>query len=112
MKINFDDIITKANARKDALTEFSNQVSQAHLLKRDIENLGLHLQALAASIKGLDPEARAMVGEYRLVPLQRLCENYSSMCANAKLSCGFGGETSWKILNDFAIEASRAEEGN
>lgn len=108
MKINFDDIITKANARKDALIEFGIQVNQAHLLIRDIQGLAAHLAALMASIKALDAEARFMVGEPRLIPLQRLAEGYASFFSNAQCPCGIGtGITPWGVLNRFADEAEQ-----
>lgn len=108
MKINFDDIITKANARKDALIGFSNQVNQAHLLLRDIQGLHAHLSALMASIKALDSEARSMVGEPRLIPLQRLAEGYASFFTNAQCPCGVGASiTPWGVLNRFADEADQ-----
>lgn len=107
MKINYDEIITKANARKDALQTFGAEIGQAHLLLRDIQGLAAHLAGLKASMAALDTEARQMIGENRLIPLQRLCENYAGLVSNAQLSCGFGQFTSWKVLSDFAAEADQ-----
>ena len=61
MKIAYDDIITKANQRKEALKDFAERVEGLEVLIDYLEDAAVLAMELTASYKELDAEAKKML---------------------------------------------------
>lgn len=61
MKINYDDIITKANARKDALKAFGAKAQHADERYNELLALLEYFTDLVNSARRLDDEAKKLV---------------------------------------------------
>ena len=72
MKINFDDIITKANARKDALINLTNWVKEAGDLMARLDELHNIGASIKVAISLLDTEAQKLAGEENVKAMSAL----------------------------------------
>ena len=88
MKINFDDIITKANARKDALVNFVSQIDALSELMDDVDALGERMASLNVACHALDDEAVKMVGLYKVTALRSLAARYAEFVRGLNYSSG------------------------
>lgn len=104
MKINFDDIITKANARKDALINFSAQVNALNELMDDIEALDLRAGSLKAACDALDAEAVQMVGQYKVNALRHLSARYIAFANSLSLRDGSTGPAISTVVDELVAE--------
>jgi hypothetical protein len=66
MNINFDQIIEKANQRKNALVALQSRVQALPEILKDLEELRQWGVALEFEIRALDVEGQQLVGEYKL----------------------------------------------
>lgn len=62
MKINYDEIITKANTRKEILQKISAEVEQLEEISSQLWLIKGRFEELAALWDRLDEEGRVMVG--------------------------------------------------
>lgn len=67
MKINYEDIITKANARKEAIAKFASLAVAAEHHATTVINSLLYFQQLGEAAEKIDAEGKALLGE----PAQR-----------------------------------------
>lgn len=104
MKINFDDIITKANARKDALVNFSAQANALGELMNDVDTLGLRMDSLKAACEALDAEAVQMVGQYKVNALRHLSARYIAFVNGLSLRDGSTGPAISTVVDELVAE--------
>ena len=62
MNINFEDIITKANARKDALLAVQSSMSEAKYMLGQLDELDAWAKVLRDRTVALDEEGRQLLG--------------------------------------------------
>lgn len=89
MNINYDEIITKANARKEALQHFAQQVDALGELVDDVNALQQRMASLRTACKALDAEAVTMVGQYKVTALVELADCYGNFINAMSYTAGF-----------------------
>lgn len=63
MKINYEDIITKANKRKEALAEFASLAVAAEYHAHAVLTGLLYFENLKEAVERIDAEGKALLGE-------------------------------------------------
>jgi|GEM_PF-4835307 len=104
MKIDYEDIITKANARKNALINFIAQVNALGDLMSDVDELCNRMDSLKAACEALDAEAVQMVGHHKVTALRALSGRYSGFVNGLTIPDGAGHAIS-KTVGELIAEA-------
>ena len=108
MKINYDDIITKANARKDALVNFASQIDALSELMDDIDALGERMASLNVACHALDDEAVKMVGLYKVSALCDLASRYTGFVRGLEVAPGLSLPII-KAINEMVAEVAEGK---
>lgn len=104
MKIDYEDIITKANARKNALINFIAQVDALGDLMSGVDELCNRMDSLKAACEALDAEAVQMVGHHKVTALRALSGRYSGFVNGLTIPDGSGHAIS-KTVGELIAEA-------
>ena len=78
MNINYEDIITKANARKDALKAIEAEISEVHDMSESLKACLEYFVDLGKMTSALDAEGLQMLGAAH-DPIYRVSENCKGM---------------------------------
>lgn len=85
MNINYDEIITRANTRKDKLMEITKDLVDFQYRRTELYKALSYFATLGEKAGRLDPEGRALLGDEltsRLVSVGSVTRSFWAQCEN------------------------------